>query len=135
MPNRVACLAFPQFDNDRGQGVPREGRAPWKTASKAIGWPNFAECRARTRNFAPRWRGANSDRTSPANADYPYGRYAVKWTKDFFSTLLPTSRNRERLQFAEYDARLRAQENDIAGALLDVKAVLYAVGRWATKKR
>lgn len=59
--------------------------------------------------------------------NYAYGRYAVKWTKDFVSTLLPHVQEARTLaNLLNYDARLRAHDNDIAGALLDVKAVLYA---------
>jgi hypothetical protein len=59
--------------------------------------------------------------------DYPYGRYSTTWTKDFVSTLLPhVQEAREVADLLGYDARLRAQGSDVAGACHDVKAILYA---------
>jgi hypothetical protein len=58
---------------------------------------------------------------------YPYGRYNVKWTKDFISTLLPHVQDARSIgHLMAHDARLRAQDGDMAGALQDAKAVLYA---------
>jgi hypothetical protein len=58
---------------------------------------------------------------------YPYGRYSVKWSKDYISTLLPhVQEARNIANLMTYDARLRAQDGDLAGSLHDVKAVLYA---------
>ncbi len=59
--------------------------------------------------------------------DYHYGRYPIKWTKDFVSTLLPHVQDaREIANLMKYDARLRANDNDLESAFHDVKATLYA---------
>lgn len=59
--------------------------------------------------------------------DYPYGRFAIKWNKDFINTLFPhIMQPREAAKLLSYDARLRSHNNDISGSLHDVKAILYA---------
>jgi hypothetical protein len=59
--------------------------------------------------------------------NYPYGRFAVKWNKDFLSTLFPHLQEaRGVANLMKYDARLRAHNNNVAGSLHDVKAILYA---------
>ncbi len=59
--------------------------------------------------------------------NYPYGRYPVKWTKDYVSTLLPHAQEaRSVALLLDYDARLKAHDDDLAGACHDVKAILYA---------
>ncbi|CAN5237299.1 hypothetical protein BH10PLA2_BH10PLA2_18020 [soil metagenome] len=58
---------------------------------------------------------------------YPYGRFDIKWSKDFVSTLLPHVQNaREVTWLLCFDGLLRAHDNDIAGALNNVRASLYA---------
>ena len=59
--------------------------------------------------------------------NYPYGRYPVKWTKDYVSTLLPhVQEARSVAQLLDYDARLKTHDNDLASACHDVKAILFA---------
>jgi hypothetical protein len=74
-----------------------------------------------------RARAAEAVELARAMPNYPYGRYAIKWAKDWVGTLLPhVQETRQVAYLMDYDARLRAQDNDLVGALHDVKAVLYA---------
>jgi hypothetical protein len=60
-------------------------------------------------------------------ADLPDGRYAVTFTPDFISTLLPhTQEARGIANLLSYDALLRAQDQDADGALESCRAVLNA---------
>ena len=74
-----------------------------------------------------RVRARDAIELARAMPNYPYGRYAIKWANDWVSTLLPHVQEARQVAFLmDYDARLRAQDNDLVGALHDVKAVLYA---------
>ncbi len=59
--------------------------------------------------------------------EYPYGRFPVRWSKDYFSTVF-THRMFARWvgNLMTYDARLCAHEGDVTGAFQDVKATIYA---------
>jgi hypothetical protein len=55
--------------------------------------------------------------------EFPYGRYPIKWTKDYIGTLIPhVQKARMIAQLMTYDALLRAHDNDVAGALHNAKA-------------
>jgi hypothetical protein len=74
-----------------------------------------------------RARAAEAIELARAMPNYPSGRYAIKWAKDWVSTLLPHVQEARKVAYLmDYDARLRAQDNDLVGALHDAKAVLYA---------
>jgi hypothetical protein len=59
--------------------------------------------------------------------EYPYGRFPVKLTKDYLSTVF-THRMFARWvgNLMTYDARLRAHDGDVVGAIQDVKSTIYA---------
>lgn len=58
--------------------------------------------------------------------DYPYGKYPIKWSKDFVSTMLPHVQEvRSLANLLDYDSRLQAHDNDIAAAFRDAKAIIY----------
>jgi hypothetical protein len=54
------------------------------------------------------------------------GRYPVKWSLDYVSTLQPCQDSRTVMTLLLFDARLRAQDGDIEGALTSVLAILGA---------
>ena len=59
--------------------------------------------------------------------EYPYGRSPVQWTKDYSSTPMTGMQEvRVVVDLLRCDARLRAHNNDLEGALHDVKAILFA---------
>jgi hypothetical protein len=59
--------------------------------------------------------------------EFPYGRFPLKWTKDFVSTpFLHRMPARWVAGILTYDARLRAHDGDVAGALQDVRSILHA---------
>ncbi len=75
---------------------------------------------------------AEAKRTEPALAlacdlvKYPGGRFPIKYTKDYFSTDdSHAEAARLVVDLLRYDAILRAHERDMAGALQDVKAIVY----------
>jgi hypothetical protein len=58
--------------------------------------------------------------------DYPYGRALVEWMKDASSRQMTGEADYRAVAFLlMYDARLRAEDNDLEGALHDVKALLF----------
>jgi hypothetical protein len=60
-------------------------------------------------------------------ADLPNGRFFIVWSQDVFSILLPGQQNaRELATVLSYDALLRAQENDLDGALASCRGILNA---------
>jgi hypothetical protein len=60
-------------------------------------------------------------------ADLPEGRYPVTYSPDFIGTLVPHVQDaREIANLMAYDALLRAQDRDVDGALLSIRAVLNA---------
>ncbi len=60
-------------------------------------------------------------------AGVPNGYQKINWTPDGISTLLPlVQQSRTIAQIAMFDATLRAQENDIDGALESCRAILVA---------
>lgn len=62
-------------------------------------------------------------------ADMPRGRYSISYSPDFLSTLLPHVQDaRVIASLLAYDVLLRAQDNDIVGALASCRAILN-VGR------
>jgi hypothetical protein len=62
-------------------------------------------------------------------ADLPRGRYRLKWSRDYISTLFPhLDEVRTIANLLHYDARLRAHDLDIEGALNSCQATLN-VGR------
>src|SRR5205085_2207039 len=72
-------------------------------------------------------RAANSIALARPMKNYPSGRYAVRWAPNLFSTPLPHLQEvRWLAKLMMYDARLRAHDNDLDGALEDVKSALYA---------
>ena len=72
-------------------------------------------------------RAADAIELARQMPNYPYGRYPVKWTKDYVSTPLPhVHEPRTVANLMNFDARLRAHNNDVTGACHDVKAILYA---------
>jgi hypothetical protein len=54
------------------------------------------------------------------------GRYPVNWALDFMSTRLSCQDSRTAMNLLWHDARLRAQEDDIDGALTSVLSILSA---------
>jgi hypothetical protein len=57
--------------------------------------------------------------------DFPRGRYSVRWSEDFVSTLLPHLEPlRNVANLLSYDAMLRAQDGDLDGAWASTRAVL-----------
>jgi hypothetical protein len=59
--------------------------------------------------------------------DYPYGRIPVQWTKDYSSTPMGGMQEvRVVADLLRCDARLRAHNNDLEGALHDINAILFA---------
>jgi hypothetical protein len=57
--------------------------------------------------------------------DLPKGRYAVAWSEDAISTLLPhLQKTRELANLLSYDAMLRAHDKDLDGALESCQAML-----------
>jgi hypothetical protein len=59
--------------------------------------------------------------------EYPYGRAPVQWTKDYSSTPMTGMQEvRVVADLLRCDARLRAHNNDLEGALHDIKAILFA---------
>jgi hypothetical protein len=59
--------------------------------------------------------------------NYSHGRFPVKWTNDFVSTMLPHVQNvRETATLLKFDGLLRAHDQDLPGALEDVRAILHA---------
>jgi hypothetical protein len=60
-------------------------------------------------------------------ADLPNGRYPIVWSRDFSGTLLPHVDDVRRVAgLLQYDARLRAHDQDIEGALTSCRATLNA---------
>ena len=60
-------------------------------------------------------------------ADFPDGRYPLKWTKDYVSVMLPHVQAAQlAAEMLRYDGMLRAHDNDSAGACLNVRAILHA---------
>ena len=59
--------------------------------------------------------------------EFPYGRFPLKWSKDFISTpFLHRMPARWVASLMMYDARFRAHEGDLAGALQDVRSIIHA---------
>jgi hypothetical protein len=59
-------------------------------------------------------------------ADKPRGRYPITYTKDYIGTLLPHTQNTRWLaNLLAYDAILRAQEEDMAGACKACRCLIY----------
>ncbi|CAN5237366.1 hypothetical protein BH10PLA2_BH10PLA2_18030 [soil metagenome] len=59
--------------------------------------------------------------------EFPYGRYPIKLSTDWISTLLPHVQETRKVAYLmSLDGRLRAHNQDMDGALHDVKATLYA---------
>src|SRR5216683_4489956 len=52
------------------------------------------------------------------------GRFTINWLLDYTSTLLPCQDCRIVMNFLSLDARLRAQDDDIDGALISVLCIL-----------
>jgi hypothetical protein len=85
---------------------------------------NEEEVRALRSGLAPLVRARNEARRLVA---FTSGRYAVRWTDDVFSTLLPhVDKIRPVMWLLDYDARLRLQEGDAEGAWLSGRAILHA---------
>src|SRR5262249_6361508 len=58
--------------------------------------------------------------------DYPQGRFPIRYTNDGVSTLLPHVQDARNISFLlEYDALLRAQDGDVAGAWQNCRAIFH----------
>jgi hypothetical protein len=70
-------------------------------------------------------RAAASIQAARKLADQPRGRYAITYSNDFISTMLPNIQgSREVAQMLQYDALFRSQSGDLDGAIVSCRALV-----------
>ena len=118
---------FPQFDGGDSYYLATVRMAIWTSLSGDRMAPcllNAEELRVLRAEVARATEAVELARRMP---EYPYGRPPAKWAKDYSSTsTMGMQEVRLVTDLLRCDARLRAHNSDLEGALHDVKAILFA---------